>query len=239
VCRLATSGVTRGSHIHLINAYTVALADQDPHYAEVLSGDSINFPDGKPLSWVSRARRDTQPLSQVRGHQLFQDVFDAGRDFGLKHFLLGSTDDVLAKMTEKLNAKFPGAEIVGSYSPPYRPLTEDEVEAQDRAIAKTGANVVWVGLGTPKQDLEARRLARSLPVVAVAIGAAFDFAAGTVKEAPEVLTKLGLEWTYRFAMEPRRLWRRYVFGNVRFLRAAARKMEPSGRRPLSSKPAEE
>lgn len=220
VCLLAGSVRPQGSHIHLINAYTVALADRDPSYAKVLSNDSINFPDGKPLSWVSRIRRDKHPLSQVRGHQLFQDVFDTGREHGIKHYLLGSTDDVLAKMTAKLTSQFPGAEIVGSFSPPYRDLSAEEVVAQDRDIKEAGAHVVWVGLGTPKQDHEAHRLAHSLPIVAVAVGAAFDFTAGTVKEAPHVVQRFGMEWAYRLAKEPRRLWRRYVFGNVRFLRAA-------------------
>lgn len=223
VCKLAQAGRATGTHIHLINAYTVALADRDPTYALVLSDDAVNLPDGKPLSWVSRLRRDETPLTQVRGHRLFLDVFDRGRSVGLKHFLLGSTDEVLSKMTDHLTGRYPGVEIVGTYSPPFRKLSETELSDQDEVIRASGAEVVWVGLGTPKQDVESLRLARSLPIVAIAVGAAFDFTAGTIKEAPPFVQRAGMEWAYRFAKEPRRLWRRYVFGNVHFVRAVTRR----------------
>ena len=116
-----------------------------------------------------------------------------------------------------LRERFPGIEIVGSHSPEFRPPSDAELAERDGAIAASGAQVVWVGLGTPKQDLEAARLAHSLPIVAVAVGAAFDYAAGTLTEAPQWIRTAGLEWAFRFAMEPGRLWRRYVFGSTRFL----------------------
>lgn len=227
LCSLALKTTQRGEHVHLINAYTVAIADRDPAFAAILQDRGINLPDGKPLSWLSRVRRDPIPLSQVRGPKFFLDVFDIGREFGLKHYLLGSTESVLTRLEKELTDRFPGAEIVGSFSPPFRQMGDDELHAQDEAVRASGAHVVWVGLGTPKQDYEARRLADGLPVTAVAVGAAFDFAAGTTREAPAILRALGLEWAYRFATEPRRLWRRYVFGNARFLRAALRRSETS------------
>ena len=138
----------------------------------------------------------------------------------MKHFLLGSTPEVLELLQHKLLMRFPGARIVGSYSPPFRRLTMDELETQDELVRSSGAQIVWVGLGTPKQDLEAKRLSNELPVVAVAIGAAFDFTAGTAREAPNWMTKVGLEWVYRLISEPKRLWRRYFFGNARFLKVA-------------------
>lgn len=231
ICSMAEADRDTGAHIHLCNAYTVALADKDQNFARTLSNESINLPDGKPVSWVSRIRRDDVPLKQVRGPQLFLDVFDTGRSYGVRHFLLGSTDEVLDKLTIQITARYPGAEIVGALSPPFRSPSVEEIAAQDETIRASGAQIVWVGLGTPKQDFEARRIAESLPVVAIAVGAAFDFAAGTVREAPHVFRKLGLEWTYRFAMEPRRLWRRYVFGNGRFIAAAIRHGNPSANRP--------
>lgn len=215
---LAKSNTAR--HIHLANAYTVALADKSKDYRVVLSKPALNFPDGKPISWISAINGHKPRLEQVRGPQLFLDTFDKGCSSGIKHFLLGSTPEVLEALETNLKARFPEALIAGTESPPFRPLSESELEDQDSRILDSGADIVWVGLGTPKQDFEAQRLALRLPVVAIAIGAAFDFAAGSAREAPGWMTMSGLEWVFRFACEPRRLWRRYLFGNVRFLAAA-------------------
>jgi len=220
IVALATETTEEGTHVHLANAYTVALADQQSSYSAVLAAPALNFPDGKPISWISALRGQSPRLTQVRGPQLFLDVFDRGRKQGIRHFVLGSTDDVLDLLTSRLHMKFPGIDIVGVESPPFRALDSSELQAQDDRIRESGADIVWVGLGTPKQDREAQRIAKNLPVVAVAIGAAIDFAAGTTPEAPVWMTKTGLEWVYRFASEPRRLWKRYVFGNARFLKAA-------------------
>jgi N-acetylglucosaminyldiphosphoundecaprenol N-acetyl-beta-D-mannosaminyltransferase len=209
-----------GRHVHLANAYTVALADKSMDYRCVLSQPAINFPDGKPISWISAMSRHSPRLEQVRGPQLFLDTFDLGRRSGIRHFLLGSTPAVLEALETNLTDRFPGVLIVGAESPPFRLLSADEHEAQDERILSSGADIVWVGLGTPKQDFEAQRLAGRLPVVAVAIGAAFDFAAGSSREAPNWMTNVGLEWAYRLASEPKRLWKRYLFGNARFLLAS-------------------
>ncbi|WP_370448632.1 WecB/TagA/CpsF family glycosyltransferase [Cryobacterium sp. TMB1-7] len=210
----------QGRHVHLANAYTIALADKSAAYRQVLATPAVNFPDGKPIGWVSRLRRQSPRLRQVRGPQLFLDVFDQGRSRGTRHYLLGSTPDVLARLEVRLGDLFPGVEIVGTESPHFRALSVSEHAEQDGRIRDSGADIVWVGLGTPKQDFEAMRLANSLPIVAIAIGAAFDFAAGTLREAPPWMTALGLEWSYRLLREPKRLWRRYLFGNARFLKAA-------------------
>ena len=213
----------RGEHVHLANAYSVALADKDPVLAsQALAAGGWNLPDGRPLAWLSSIRHDRPALHQVRGPQFFLDVCAGGVDRGLRHYLLGGTPEVLAQLEESLRIRFPGIRIVGSDSPPFRIPSSSELAHRDARIARSGAQVVWVGLGTPKQDVEAARLARSLPVVSVAVGAAFDYAAGTLQEAPLWLRAAGLEWAFRLAAEPRRLWRRYLFGNLRFIRAAVR-----------------
>ena len=218
IISLAQGGI--GQHVHLANAYTIALADKSDDYRALLAAPAVNFPDGKPISWISRLRGDTPRLRQVRGPQLFLDVFDRGRAYGMKHFLLGSTTAVLESLEARLGTSYPGIEIVGLESPPFRVLTPLDIQEQDARILKSGAQIVWVGLGTPKQDIEAQRLAGQLPVVAVAVGAAFDFAAGAIQEAPKWVSAIGFEWLYRLLREPRRLWRRYLFGNARFLKAA-------------------
>jgi len=212
----------RGAHVHLANAYTVALADKDSAYRAILSNEAVNFPDGRPLSVISRVRGDKPPLSQVRGPQLFLDVLDAGRERQLKHFLLGSTDEVLELIHTNVELQYPGVLFVGAESPPFRVLTPVELAEQDARIADSKADIVWVGLGTPKQDVEVKRIANSLPVVAMAVGAAFDFTAGTLKPAPHWVRRLGVEWLHRLVSEPRRLWKRYLFGNARFLVAVCR-----------------
>lgn len=221
LAELAANG-SRGA-VHLVNAYTIALAYKTPSYHRLFEWPAINFPDGKPLTWISALSGHAPRLRQVRGPQLFLDVFEIGQRRGLKHYLLGSTPEVLASLKSRLNAQFPDALIVGNESPPFRELTPAEQQAQDARIEASGADIVWVGLGTPKQDAEVDRIARSVPVLAVAVGAAFDFAAGTQPEAPTWMRSAGLEWLFRFSMEPRRLWKRYLFGNVIFLRAAMRR----------------
>jgi N-acetylglucosaminyldiphosphoundecaprenol N-acetyl-beta-D-mannosaminyltransferase len=213
----AASDLAPGRHVHLVNAYTLALAEKDPAYAGILSGEAVNLPDGKPVSVVSKMLRQVPLLRQVRGPQLFLDIFDVGRSHGLRHFLLGSSPEVLESLQKRLTEDFPGCNIVGLESPPYRPLSTEEYESQDKRIRAASPHIVWVGLGTPKQDAEAQRLAKSTGVTAIAVGAAFDFAAGRLPEAPLWMTRCGLEWLFRLASEPRRLWKRYLFGNARFL----------------------
>jgi N-acetylglucosaminyldiphosphoundecaprenol N-acetyl-beta-D-mannosaminyltransferase len=116
-----------------------------------------------------------------------------------------------------IDKRFPGALIVGMISPPFHPLTDAERADQDSAINASDADVVWVGLGTPKQDFEAQRVCDECGVTTVAVGAAFDFVAGTKPEAPNWMRRLSLEWVFRLLTEPRRLWKRYLFGNTRFI----------------------
>lgn len=201
---------------HFLNAYSIALAENDAHYRDCLTNAGYNFPDGKPIAVLSAMGRNR--LHQVRGPALFESVMDRGREFELRHYLLGSTEATLEKLRQGLESRYPGLQIVGSYSPPFRPLLPVEQAAQDQRIRDSGAEVVWVGLGTPKQDFEAARL-RQAGISAIAVGAAFDFSAGTKKEAPEWLARFGLEWLYRFASEPRRLWKRYLVGNFVFIAA--------------------
>ena len=208
----------RPGDVHLINAYSVALADSDLEYRRNLSDAFCNFPDGKPLSWATALSR--APLSQVRGPSIFEGTMSEGRAHGVRHFLLGSTPETLAALQTSLEARYPGVNIVGYESPPFRALSESELYAQDERIRACQPHMVWVGLGTPKQDHEVARLAKS-GFLAVAVGAAFDFSAGTKPEAPSWMTRVGLEWVFRLASEPKRLWRRYLFGNIRFIWALA------------------
>ena len=224
VIRLASSVGDTGADVHLCNAYTIALADNDPELRSLLGRSTLNLPDGKSVVWANQMlHRDTAvPDARVYGPDLLLAVVALGQAAGLRHFLLGSTPDVLERLALELRRRFPDADIVGTSSPPFRPLSESEATEQVRLLSSSRPHVVWLGLGTPKQDWEAARLAVAVPAVFCAVGAAFDFVAGTKKQAPVWMQERGLEWLYRLATEPRRLWRRYVFGNARFLRAVAR-----------------
>lgn len=222
--RSGVNGPVVPMDVHLCNAYTLALADSDPDYKELLNESGLNLADGLPVIWANRVlhRGEPAPKERVRGTDLFVDVIGAGVEHQVRHYLLGSTPEVLDALSENLRRRCPGALIVGTESPPFRELSEAERADQVIRLKESGAQIVWVGLGTPKQDFETARLAREIPVVFVAVGAAFDFVAGTKKEAPEWMQRTGLEWTYRLMSEPRRLWRRYLFGNARFVAALIR-----------------
>lgn len=219
---LARAPLAAGVDVHLCNAYTLALADRDPDFHDLLRRAMMNLPDGTPVVWANRLMYPEAdvPKQRVRGPGLFLDVFELGQEVGLRHYLLGSTPEVLESLQTNLVASYPKALIVGAESPPFRDLTAQEEAEQLARIDASGAEIIWVGLGTPKQDIECARMAGSSRKVFVAVGAAFDFAAGTKTEAAPWMQNNGLEWVHRLSHEPGRLWRRYLFGNARFVRAA-------------------
>lgn len=218
---LARAPKSTGIDVHLCNAYTLALADRDPAFHQLLREAMMNLPDGTPVVWANRLLHPEEiiPKQRVRGPSLFLDVFDIGQEVGLRHYLLGSTPEVLDALQANLEGTFPAARIVGTESPPFRDMTEVEQAEQLARIEASSAEIVWIGLGTPKQDIECARMAVASKRVFVAVGAAFDFAAGTKAEAAPWMQNNGLEWMHRLAHEPARLWRRYLFGNARFVRA--------------------
>ncbi|BAH56173.1 WecB/TagA/CpsF family glycosyltransferase [Rhodococcus opacus] len=207
--------------IRLSNAYCVALAAQDEEYRAVMNGPGVNLPDGTPIPWVMNYGSDVDVFAgRVRGPSLFVEVLDIGRRSNVRHFFLGATEDTLASLVEQASARFPGIQIAGAYSPPFAPVTEHFYAQCVSEIQRTDAQIVWVALGTPKQDVVGATIAEMAQLPTVAVGAAFDFLAGTVREAPVWIQNSGTEWLFRLATEPRRLWRRYLIGNFQFLRAA-------------------
>jgi N-acetylglucosaminyldiphosphoundecaprenol N-acetyl-beta-D-mannosaminyltransferase len=134
----------------------------------------------------------------------------------LRHYLYGSTPEVIARLEANLRQRYPGVELVGVESGPFRALHQAEELELARRITDAGADVVWVGLGTPRQDLFVDRFRDLVPATFIAIGAAFDFHAGTKRQAPRVVQRAGFEWLFRLITEPKRLWKRYLIGNGRF-----------------------
>ncbi len=203
-----------------LNAWNVALARKDADYRRLLMQRGINFPDGTPIVWAMNSQRvPGMPAGRVRGPTVFSDVIRKGVPSGVRHYLLGASPEVLEQLVRALTADHPGVRIVGRYSPPYAPVTSAYVRDCVDRIRPCRPDIVWVGLGTPKQDLVGADLAAALGLAVLNVGAAFDFAAGAVREAPVWVQKSGFEWLFRLAAEPRRLWRRYLIGNIEFLAA--------------------
>lgn len=207
--------------VHLCNAYTLTLAAQDAQYAELLSHRSANLADGAPVAWFGRLQTGRPQRGPVRGPSLMREAL---RCEGFDHFLLGGSDDVIADLRAAAVSAKPDVRIVGTLAPEFRPVTDDDIVTFAQAITESGANIVWVGLGTPKQDELMAALVDRVDTVLVGVGAAFDFLSDRKKEAPTFLHGTGLEWLHRLASEPRRLWRRYMLGNLQFLRYAVREM---------------
>jgi N-acetylglucosaminyldiphosphoundecaprenol N-acetyl-beta-D-mannosaminyltransferase len=153
----------------------------------------------------------------VRGPSLFRATLESTRDGALSHFFLGSTDEVLEALSRNVSIQHEGVRIAGTYSPPYADIDDGYVAKCAQLVREAKPDILWLGLGTPKQDTLGTRLAYMLDIPIVNVGAAFDFVAGTVAEAPPWLRGSGFEWMFRFAKEPRRLWKRYIFGNLRFV----------------------
>ena len=212
--------------VRLANAYCVALAEGESAYRDLLATSGINFPDGTPVVKFMQFRERTAGSrpGRVRGPSLFTKVLEEGQSQELRHFFLGASPTALKALEANVKERFPRALVVGSYSPPFAPVSENYIDACEAAVAGCSPEIVWVGLGTPKQDFVASALAPRLGVPIVGVGAAFDFVAGTTPEAPVWMQNSGLEWLFRFASEPKRLGRRYLSGNVIFLRAALRSL---------------
>ncbi len=184
---------------------------------------TVAVPDGMPLVWALRLLGHAR-ATRIYGPDLMAAFCARAAVAGTPMYLYGGrTPEALALLTRRLRERFPGIQLVGGHSPPFRELTPAEEREVIAAIDSSGAHVVWVGTGQPKQELWMQRMRPLLRApLLVGVGAAFDFHAGLVSQAPAWMQRLGLEWAYRLAREPRRLWRRYARHNPRFVAAFAR-----------------
>ncbi len=186
----------------------------------IFNGAGMVTPDGMPLVWLGRAEH--RNVSRVYGPDLMLADLARSASTGQRHFLYGGGPGVGQRLAAKLRERFPGAHIVGTLEPPFAPIEElctPEVAAQ---INKAAADVVWVGVGSPKQEQWMARMRPLLEApVLIAVGAAFDFHSGTVPQAPRWMQRAGLEWLFRLSSDPSRLWRRYLVDNPWFLWAIA------------------
>ena len=212
-------------YVCVSNVHAVMAAAEDPQLRSALLGSDLNVPDGQPLVWAMNLLG--HPLhDRVYGPELMARSCARAAQSGQRLYLYGGRNQgALVQLALNLRQRYPGIKIVGGYSPPHRPLTPEEREAVVDEINHAQADVVWVGIGVPKQEkwMADMRDALDAPVL-VGVGAAFDFHAGLVPQAPAMLQESGLEWAYRLAQEPRRLWRRYLRYNPRFVHAFTRQL---------------
>lgn len=204
------------SYVCITGVHGVMESQRDPALRAIHNRAGLVTPDGMPLVWLSR-RAGHRHVERVYGPDLMLALCERSVAAGYRHFLYGGAEGVPERLADRLRGRFPGLRIVGTYSPPFRELTEEEDRAVVERIEASGADVVWVGLSTPKQERWMAAHTDRLRAVLVGVGAAFDFHAGLKKQAPRWMQRSGLEWLYRMLSEPRRLGPRYLVNNPRFV----------------------
>jgi N-acetylglucosaminyldiphosphoundecaprenol N-acetyl-beta-D-mannosaminyltransferase len=183
----------------------------------VLNQALLCTPDGMPMVWLGRLAGQRQ-VRRVYGPDLMLALCDLSQKEGFRHFFYGGANGAAAELASKMQARFPGLTVAGCYEPPFRALNAAEEQTLIEKVRAARPDIFWVGLSTPKQDrFMAEYLARLDTCVMIGVGAAFDFLTGRVKQAPRWMQHSGLEWFYRLCQEPRRLWRRYLRNNPRFV----------------------
>ncbi len=219
-------------YVCAVAVHAVMVAQDDPEMLRALLGSTLTVPDGMPLVWAANLLGEKLD-DRVYGPELMVRYSDRCAERGHRVWLYGGRDQgSLVQLALNLRRRHPGINIVGGYSPPFRPMTEEEEDALVDQINDAHPDVLWVGIGVPKQEKWMARMRQRLDVpVMCAVGAAFDFHAGRISQAPSWMQQRGLEWIYRIAQEPRRLLPRYLYYNPRFLAAFARQMARERSRP--------
>jgi N-acetylglucosaminyldiphosphoundecaprenol N-acetyl-beta-D-mannosaminyltransferase len=222
-------------YVCVCNVHTVMASAEDPQLRSALLDSSLNVPDGQPLVWALNLLGHSLD-DRVYGPELMARSCARAVDSGQRMYLYGGRNQgALVQLALNLRQRYPGVRIVGGYSPPHRPLSAEERAAVTKEINDSRADVVWVGIGVPKQEKWMAEMREDLKApVLIGVGAAFDFHAGLVPQAPPWLQESGLEWAYRLAHEPRRLWRRYTRYNPRFVAAFTRQLRDHRRGPARS-----
>lgn len=197
--------------------YTLMMGVEQPTVRQALNSASMVTADGMPVVWMQRKLGDPG-AERVYGPDLMTALCSAGVGCGLRHFFFGGTAGVANQVAEHVQHRFPGLVVAGTYAPPYAPVGNSPNQEFVTMLNESRAHVIWVGLGSPKQDIWMMRYRPVLDApLLIGVGAAFDFVAGTKRQAPSWMRRSGFEWVFRLTQEPRRLWKRYLIYNFRFL----------------------
>ena len=205
-----------GDYLCVSNVHTTVTSYDDPTYLAVQNGGIMAIPDGGPLSSIGR-KRGFSEMQRTTGPDYLKEVLKISAEEGYRHYFYGSTEETLEKLHGILEKDYPGVQVAGMYSPPFRTLTDEEDEEVIKMINETDADFVWVGLGAPKQENWMAAHQGKIKGFMVGVGAAFDYEAGNIDRAPIWMQKCNLEWLYRFLQEPKRLFKRYFYTNTKFI----------------------
>lgn len=224
ISRIAGWAAHRQSRfVALCNVHSVVTASQEAEFNHVIAQADLALPDGAPVAWA--LRREGFPNQQrINGPDLMWRYLGVAEQLGQSVFFYGSSNDTLDRLMVRIKAAFPKLKIVGLESPPFRALTAEEDQAYVDQINKSGAHVVFVGLGCPKQEGWMASHRGRIKAVMLGVGAAFDYHAGTIERAPLWMQKIGMEWLHRLISEPRRLAKRYAVTNSVFIYRMAKSM---------------
>jgi N-acetylglucosaminyldiphosphoundecaprenol N-acetyl-beta-D-mannosaminyltransferase len=214
---LTAHGRTHLGYICCATAYNLNLARAEPALRSAYNRSLLTTPDGMPLVWLGRWHGH-RGITRVYGPDLMELVCDTGRAAGLSHYFYGGKPGVAEELQARLTARFPGLQVVGTFTPPFRPLESSEFAALQTDIAAKRPDVVWVGLSTPTQEKFMADHGTALDAsLLIGVGAAFDFLSGRVPQAPRWMQRRGLEWLHRLCTEPGRLWKRYLVQSPMFV----------------------
>ena len=206
----------KGDYICVSNVHTTVTSYEDASYCAIQNGGLMAIPDGGPLSTVGQ-KRGFKDMARTTGPSLMGEIFKISAEKGYRHYFYGSTEETLELLYQKLTDHYPGIQIAGMYSPPFRPMTEEEDQAIVERINETKPDFVWIGLGAPKQEKWMAAHHGQIGGLMVGVGAGFDYYAENIKRAPEWMQKSNLEWLYRLMQDPKRLFKRYLVTNTKFI----------------------
>lgn len=205
------------TYVCVAPASTIVDCCLDRKYLDIVNQAGMVTPDGMPVVWLGRLKGERQ-IQRTYGPDLMMALCREGELKGYRHYFYGGTSEVCQLLVEQLKAKFPSLDIVGTFSPSFRSIGAEEPAEIIEKINQANPDILWVGLGSPKQDFWMAQCRGRLNVpVMIGVGAAFDFLSGFKQQAPRWMQKSGLEWLFRLWSEPRRLWKRYLIGNMQFI----------------------
>jgi bacterial polymer biosynthesis proteins, WecB/TagA/CpsF family len=205
-----------GDYLCVSNVHTTVTAFEDEAYCAVQNGGIMAIPDGGPLSAVGRKRGYPQ-MERITGPDYMREILKFSLEKGYRHYFYGSTEETLDKLRRRITADYPGVQIVGMYSPPFRSMTEEEDVAFVKEINSANPDFLWVALGAPKQEIWMAAHQGQIDALMVGVGAGFDYLAGNIRRAPKWMQRFNLEWLYRLMQEPGRLFKRYWHTNLKFI----------------------
>ena len=206
----------KGDYICVSNVHTTVTSYEDAAYCAIQNGGLMAIPDGGPLSTVGQ-KRGHKNMERTTGPSLMGEIFEISAKKGYRHYFYGSKEETLELLQKKLMEKYPEIQIAGMYSPPFRPLTEEEDKVIIERINETKPDFVWVGIGAPKQEKWMAAHQGKIDGLMLGVGAGFDYYAENIKRAPMWMQKHNLEWVYRLVQDPKRLFKRYWSTNTKFI----------------------